>query len=126
MSSGNEKRVLLCAPEPDEVAASATRVERIESSADLLATGRRAVATVSESSPLGQKAPGTEDEFFLLVLELRAAGESPWSVRFGQRVPRGAESLVAPGCELQVAFSAVGEDDAVAVDWPATSGGLYS
>jgi hypothetical protein len=59
------------------------------------------------------------------VLELRAAGESAWSVRFGQRVPRGAESLVVPGCELQVAFSAVGEDEAVAVDWPATSGGLH-
>ena len=127
VSSRSEERVLLCAPEPDEVAASASaRIERIESSTDLLATGRRAVATVSESSPLGQKAPGTEDEFFLLVLELRAAGESPWSVRFGQRVPRGAESLVAPGRELQVAFGAVGEDDAVAVDWPATSGGLYS
>jgi hypothetical protein len=54
------------------------------------------------------------------------------------RNPRGAANrglekledspfnLVAPGCELQVAFSAVGEDDAVAVDWPATSGGLYS
>jgi hypothetical protein len=126
VSPENEKRVLLCAPEPDEIAASApAAVERIESSADLLAAGRRAVATVSESSPLGQKAPGTEDEFFVLVLELRAAGESPWSVRFGQRVPQGAESLVAPGCELQVAFSAVGEDDAVAVDWPASSGGLY-
>lgn len=118
VSPGDEKRVLLCAPEPGQVA-------RIESSADLLSTGRRGVATVSESSPLGQRAPGTEDEFFLLVLELRAAGESPWSVRFGQRVPQGAESLVAPGCELQVAFSAVGEDDAVAVDWPASSGGLY-
>jgi hypothetical protein len=126
VSPGNEKRVLLCAPEPSEVAGSAPApVERIESSADLLATGRRAVATVRESSPLGQTAPGTEDEFFLLVLELRAAGESPWSVRFGQRVPQGAEPLVAPGRELQVAFGAVGEDDAVAVDWPASSGGRY-
>ena len=127
VSPRSEKRVLLCAPEPDEVAASPpVRIERIESAADLISSGRRAVAVVRESSPLGQKAPGTEDELFLLVLELRADGEHPWPVRFGQRVPKGAEALVEPGRELQVAFSAVGDDDAVAVDWAATSGGRYS
>jgi hypothetical protein len=78
VSSGNEKRVLLCAPEPDEVAASTpAQVERIESSADLLATGRRAVATVSESSPLGQRAPGTDDEFFLRAAGSTAEGLEP-------------------------------------------------
>jgi hypothetical protein len=126
VSPANEKRVLLCAPEPDAITPPPAKFERIESSADLLSRGRRAVAMVRESSPLGQKVPGTEDEFFLLLLEVRADGEAPWSVRFGQRVPKGAEPLVAPGCELQVAFSAVGEDDAVAVDWPATSGGRYT
>jgi hypothetical protein len=117
----NRKRVLLVAPEPDGADM------RMEDSSSLLATGMRAVATVRESSPLGATAPGTEDEFFLLVLELRTEAEpSPWSVRFGQRVPKGAENRVAPRSELQVAYRAVNDDEAVAVDWSATTGGRFS
>jgi hypothetical protein len=98
---------------------------RITDSSQLIASGRRATATVLSSQPLGKKAPGTDDEFHLLDLELRAEDEpSPWKANFGQRVPKGAENMVAPGSELQVAFDAVGGQ--VAVDWPATSGGRFS
>jgi hypothetical protein len=99
--------------------------DRVTDSSQLIATGRRATATVLSSKPMGKKAPGTDDEFYLLDLELKAEDEpSSWKANFGQRVPKGAESMVAEGSELQVAFAAVG--DLVAVDWPATSGGRFS
>jgi hypothetical protein len=72
---------------------------------------------------MGKKAPGTDDEFYLLDLELEAADEPrTWKVNFGQRVPNGAEEMVAEGSELQVAFAG----DQVAVDWPTSSGGRFS
>jgi hypothetical protein len=101
--------------------------ERITDSSELIATGRRATATVLSSQPMGKKAPGTDDEFYLLDLELKADDEPrSWKVNFGMRVPNGAEEMVVEGRELQVAFSAVGNPDQVAVDWPATSNGRYS
>ena len=76
---------------------------------------------------MGKKAPGTDDEFFLLDLELKADNEPrSWKVNFGMRVPKGAEEMVAEGKELQVAFGAVGDPDQVAVDWTATTGGRFS
>ena len=101
---------------------SANRQDRITDSSQLLATGSRATAEVLSSEPMGKKAPGTDDEFFLLDLELTADGEpKPWRANFGQRVPKGAEGMVAQGERLQVAY----QGDLVAVDWPATSDGRY-
>jgi hypothetical protein len=97
--------------------------DRITDSSQLIATGRRATATVLSSQPLGKKAPGTDDEFFLLDLELTAEDEpKSWKANFGQRVPKGAEGMVSVGSELQVAFAG----GQVAVDWPTTSGGRFS
>jgi hypothetical protein len=101
--------------------------DRVTDSSELLATGRRGTATVLSSEPMGKKASGTDDEFFLLQLEVRAADEpEPWKVEFGQRVPRGAEGMVARGQELQVAFAAPAGGSPTAVDWPATSDGRFS
>jgi hypothetical protein len=98
---------------------------RVTDSSQLIASGRRATAKVLSSQPMGKKAPGTDDEFYLLDLELKADDEpSSWKANFGQRVPRGAADMVAVGRELQVAFAAVGGP--VAVDWSATSGGRFS
>jgi hypothetical protein len=100
---------------------------RVTDSSQLIATGRRAKATVLSSEPMGKKAPGTDDEFYLLDLELEADDEPrTWKVNFGMRVPKGAEGMVAKGEELQVAFAAVGDPNRVAVDWPATSNGRFS
>jgi hypothetical protein len=96
---------------------------RVTDSSQLLATGQRATATVLSSEPMGKKAPGTDDEFFLLDLEL-AVDDHPksWKANFGQRVPKGAEEMVAAGKQLQVAYAG----SQVAVDWPATSNGRFS
>ena len=101
--------------------------DRVTDSSELIATGRRATAAVLSSEPMGKKAPGTDDEFYLLDLELKAEDEPrTWKVNFGMRVPKGAEAMVSEGKELQVAFAAVGDPDQVAVDWPATSSGRFS
>jgi hypothetical protein len=101
--------------------------DRVTDSSELIATGRRATATVLSSEPMGKKAPGTDDEFYLLDLELKTDDEPrSWKVNFGMRVPEGAEEMVAEGSELQVAFAAVGDPDRVAVDWPASSDGRFS
>jgi hypothetical protein len=97
--------------------------DRITDSSQLLASGQRATATVLSSKAMGKKAPGTDDEFFLLDLELDAQDEQKtWKANFGQRVPKGAEEMVAQGQKLEVAYAG----DQVAVDWPATSGGRFS
>jgi hypothetical protein len=101
--------------------------DRITDSSQLIATGRRAKATVLSSRPMGKKAPGTDDEFFLLDLELEPSDEpQPWKVSFGMRVPKGAEEMVAAGRQLEVAFAQPNDDDCVAVDWPASSDGRFS
>src|SRR4051794_29351787 len=100
---------------------------RVIDSSELIATGRRGTATVLSSKPMGKRAPGTDDEFFLLQLEVHADDEpKPWNVEFGQRVPQGAEGMVAGGEQLQVAFTSVGDSDSVALDWPATSNGRFA
>jgi hypothetical protein len=117
----NQKRVLLVAPEPDE-----QRVSVMDSS-QILTDGLRTTAIVSDSKDLGMNAPGTEDPIYELVMEMRADGESKsWTVRIGQRVPLGAEELVAKGAELTVAYLEVDEGDSVAVDWPGSTDGRFS
>lgn len=116
----NEKRVLLLAPEPDE-----RRLIVVDSS-QILAEGKRARATVSDSKDLQMTAPGTDDSVYLLRMELRSDDEpGPWDVEIGQRVPRGAEELVEKGKHLTVAYLEVDSGDSVAVDWRASSGRLF-
>jgi hypothetical protein len=116
-----EDRVLLCPPEQDEVSVT------VMDSTQILAEGRHASAKVTESAAMGQTAPGTNDGFFLLNLELSSDAEAkPWKVQIGQRVPEGAESMVEAGEQLVAAYIAVDGGDSVAVDWPASSGGRFS
>jgi hypothetical protein len=117
----NDQIVLLCPPEGGELSLKVT------DSSQILAEGRRATATVAESAPLGKTAPGTEDPLYLLNLELRSGSEAdPWTVQIGQRVPNGADSMVAPGCELEAAYLEVDGGDSVAIDWPGSTGGRFS
>jgi len=59
----------------------------------------------------------------LLKLELSSDAErKPWTVQIGQRVPKGAEEMVAPGRELIDAYLEVDNGDSVAVDLPRIDG----
>jgi hypothetical protein len=117
----DHERLVLCPPETGEP------VGRVMDSSEILAEGRRATATIQASEPFGKTAPGTDDPIYVLRLELRADSEGQaWSVQIGQRVPRGAEEMVAAGRELVAAYLEVDEGDSVAIDWPASTGGKYS
>lgn len=117
----NEQRVLLVPPEPGEVPVS------LMDAGQILEQGKRATATVLRAAKLDQVAPGSGDPLYLINLELRSDSEKKaWKVQIGQRVPKGAEGLIADGSELQVAYMEVDKGDSVAVDWPATSGGRFS
>lgn len=98
----------------------------IMDSSQIVAEGKRATATVTQSARLDKTAPGSGDPLFLMNLELRSGAEpKPWKVQIGQRVPKGAEGLIAEGSELQVAYMEVDKGDSVAVDWRATSDGKF-
>ncbi|MDP9187893.1 MAG: hypothetical protein M3O25_01435 [Actinomycetota bacterium] len=117
----DDQKVLLIVPEPGELEVTTV------SSAQILADGIRASAKVTESAPLGQTAPDTDDPIYLLNLELTSGAEpEPWKVQIGQRVPKGAEELVAAGGELKAAYIEVDGGDSVAIDWPASSDGRFA
>ena len=116
----NEQRVLLVVPEPDQVLVS------IMDSAQIREQGKRAGATVLQTAKLDQTAPGSGDPLDLMNLELRSDERAePWKVQIGQRVPKGAEKLIADGSELQVAYMEVDKGDSVAVDWPTSTDGKF-
>jgi hypothetical protein len=117
----NEQRVLLVPPEPGEVPVS------MMDSSQIIAEGKRATGIVMRSARLDKTAPGSGDPLFLMNLELRSDAEpEAWKVQIGQRVPKGAEGLIADGSELQVAYLEVDEGDSVAVDWPGSTDGEYA
>jgi hypothetical protein len=116
----DDERLVLALPEGGKT------LGRVMDSAEILAQGHRATATIQASQPFGRTAPGTDDPVYVLELELRSEAEAgPWPVRIGQRVPRGAEEMVAPGSELTVAYLEVDEGDSVAVDWQRSTGGRF-
>jgi hypothetical protein len=118
---GDPNKILLCPPEQDEPQLS------VLDSSSILERGKRAEATVTASARLGKTAPGTRDEIYLLNLELSSDQEAAsWKVQIGQRVPEGAEEMVAPGARLTAAYLEVDAGDSVAIDWPQSSGGSYS
>ena len=122
VDSGNPGLVLLCAPE-----AGGPRASVVVDSGQILAGGLRAQATVLVSAAIGQKAPGTDDPAYLLNLELRSEDEpDAWKVQIAQRVPEGAEEMVAPGRELVAAYMEIDGGESVAIDWPASSDGRFA
>ena len=63
----------------------------------------------------------------MIAVELTSDDEpEAWKVAVGQRVPKGAEELIAGGSTLEAAYMEVDEGDSVAIDWPASSGGRFS
>ncbi len=101
---------------------------RTSSAAETVAAGKPATGTVRSSERFGMKSPGTEDEIYTIELELRSPERrKPWRVTINQRVPSGAEELVAKGSELKVAYGDNHKDPGTtAIDWPGSSGGRFS
>jgi hypothetical protein len=71
--------------------------------------------------------PGSDGKIWKITLELRSDSERrPWKVTIHQRVPTGAEELLAKGTELKVGYAKRGSNRDVAIDWPGSTGGRHA
>jgi hypothetical protein len=127
----NRKRVLLVAPEPDQ--AVDEEVRRLEapqetSAAATVAAGKTAMGTVKSAEMTEIPNPSErEGKIWQITMELRSESErKPWDVTIYQRVPSGAEELLAPGSEVKVGYEKRKSDRDTAIDWPGSSGGRFS
>ena len=127
----NRKRVLLVAPEPneeiDQLVRSLEAPQQV-SAAATAAAGKPAVGTVKSAELSEMPAPpGSDGKIWDITMELRSESERrPWKVTIHQRVPSGAEELLAPGSELRVGYAKRKSNRDVAIDWPGSSGGRFS
>ena len=128
---GNDKRVLLVAPEPNEPVDELVRsleAPQMSSAAAMVAAGNPAVGTIrsAERSDIPPP-PGSDGEIWQITMQLRSSRErKPWDVTIFQRVPRGAEELLARGSEVRVGYARRKSNRDVAIDWPGSSGGRFS
>lgn len=99
-----------------------------ESAAKLLRTGRRgtarvtSVADVGEIGELGLAGGDREledDRLYVIGLDVKLPGRSPYPAQIGHRVPDRLIGRVGPGLEVQVAVDR-DNDQSVAVDWDAS------
>ena len=127
----NRKRVLLVAPEPEhpvDAEVAALEAPQQTSAAATVASGKPAIGTV-KSAELSDYPPpaGSDGKIWEIKMELRSESERrPWSVKIYQRVPSGAEELLAKGTELKVGYAKRKSDRDVAIDWLGSSDGRYS
>jgi hypothetical protein len=107
---------------PDEVKPTPGGVRDIE---ELLRTGRHATATITSVEDAGDMselglvevdAPGQDDRLFIIGLEVKQAGMSPYEVRVGHRVPERLVGRIGPRTTVDVAVDR-DDDHAVAIDW---------
>jgi hypothetical protein len=84
------------------------------SAADILASGRPAVAVIVQSQPLGmQNAEGVDIHAF--VLTVMAEGQQPYQTQVGNPTPPDALPLLYPGSHVPVKLGA-GPNEVV-IDW---------
>lgn len=82
--------------------------------ADILATGRPAVAVIVQSQPLGmQNAEGVDMHGF--VLTVMAEGQQPYQTQVGNPTPPDALPLLYPGSHVPVKVGA--NPNEVVIDW---------
>lgn len=113
---GAPDRIALFVPEEAEPVRRAA--------AKILASGRRAEATILSAAPIAAAYPGRDDPVLRIDLELHAWDEPrPWRVRLIQPVPLAAVGSLSLGARLPAAFFTVDRGESVAVDWQAAIDG---
>ncbi|HEX9977644.1 MAG TPA: hypothetical protein VGB41_03350 [Acidimicrobiia bacterium] len=100
-------------------------VAAIGSAADLLRTGRKGTAEVKSAKDAGDVTDlgvvpdddaHPDDRLYVLELEVKLPGRSPFPVRIGHRVPERLYGHVGPGMIVPVAVDR-DDDQSVAIDW---------
>ncbi|MEE8498221.1 MAG: hypothetical protein V3S62_06785 [Acidimicrobiia bacterium] len=96
---------------------------------ELLREGRHATALITSMEDAGDMselglvevgAPGDDDRLFIIGLEVKQAGMSPYDVRVAHRVPERLLGRVGPRSRVDVAVDR-DDDHAVAIDWKSIS-----
>ena len=91
----------------------------------LLREGRHATALITSMEDAGDMSelglvevgtPGDDDRLFIIGLEVKQAGMSPYDVRVAHRVPERLLGRVGPRSRVDVAVDR-DDDHAVAIDW---------
>jgi hypothetical protein len=97
----------------------------VESAAELLERGRHGTAVIKSASDSGDISDlgivdssdaGRDDRIYILDLEVKLPGRSPYSARVGHRVPERLFGRIGPGMEIEVAVDRDDDQD-VAIDW---------
>jgi len=92
---------------------------------ELLRTGRRATALIISMEDAGDMselglvevgAAGDDDRLFVIGLEVKQSGMSPYEVRVAHRVPERLLGRVGPRTRVDVGVDR-DDDNAVAIDW---------
>jgi hypothetical protein len=100
-------------------------VAGVESAAELLERGRHGTAVIKSASDSGDISDlgivdssdaGRDDRIYILDLEVKLPGRSPYSARVGHRVPERLFGRIGPGMEIEVAVDRDDDQD-VAIDW---------
>lgn len=100
-------------------------VSGVSSAAELLRKGRRGKAVIRSATDSGDISdlgivdssdPGRDDRIYILEVEVKLPGRSPYRARIGHRVPERLYGKVAPGMEIDVAVDR-DNDQEVAIDW---------
>jgi hypothetical protein len=96
---------------------------------ELLREGHHATALITSMEDAGDMselglvevgAPGDDDRLFIIGLEVKQAGMSPYDVRVAHRVPERLLGRVGPRSRVDVAVDR-DDDHAVAIDWKSIS-----
>ena len=92
---------------------------------ELLRTGRRATALIISMEDAGDMselglvevgAAGDDDRLFVIGLEVKQSGMSPYEVRVAHRIPERLLGRVGPRTRVDVGVDR-DDDNAVAIDW---------
>jgi len=98
------------------------------SAAELLATGARGTAEVTQARPLGKRIRDVfpdprpevaDDPIWMLSLTVQLPDEAPFPAVVGHRVPRDRVADVVPGLRVPVAVDLADRHGKVAIDWDA-------
>ena len=121
------KRVAIAGP-PDGTGSEGAAVQpeiTTSSAAELLRTGRRGTAVITSVEDIGdlsdlgvveEGAEGDDDRAFMIGLEVKLPGRSPFDAQVAHRVPERLVGRIGPRTSVEVAVDR--DDDAdVAIDW---------